>query len=229
MNDPPPTTREQFTGRISRALGKAYAPGHVPHPPAVDDELARVCGDDGDLVSRFAERAAAVGVDVRRCTAGELCEALVDVVDELGIGSALLNTERLRQHRVLGDLLRGHGVELHEWRGDRAMAAGFAADAGITDAAGAIAESGSLVLATDGDHGRAGALAPPVHVAIVPASGVVADLLDWARALDADGGCAPPACRQLVTGPSKTADIEGVLVTGVHGPGRVVVLLIEDQ
>lgn len=227
MNGQPPTTRAQFVARVSQALGKTYEPGHVPHPPAVDDAVARACGKNEDLLSRFAERAVGVGMDVRRCAAGDMFNVLVDVVDELGIASATLNADRLTQGRVLADLLRGHGVELHEWRGDRAMTAGFTVDAGITDVAAAIAETGSLVLATDGEHGRSHALVPPIHIAIVPGSVVAADLLDHMRALDErDGGL--PSLRQIVTGPSKTADIEGVLVTGVHGPGRVVVLLVDD-
>ena len=71
---------------------------------------------------------------------------------------------------------------------------------------------------------RGAYLLPFVHVAIVRASQVVPDLVDaWDQFEDG------PALSLLVTGPSKTADIEGVLITGVHGPGELHVVLVEDR
>ena len=98
----------------------------------------------------------------------------------------------------------------------------FDCEVGITDVDCAIAESGSLVVSTNGRIRNAW-ITPPIHIAIVRASQILPDLVDLFEsrpdALDA-------ASTTVITGPSKTADIEGVLVTGVHGPAAVEVVLI---
>lgn len=88
------------------------------------------------------------------------------------------------------------------------------AEVGITRADCAIAESGSLLLATGPGRSRMASLAPELHIAIVRRQDIVATL---------DEGLARLGLRTsvLVTGSSRTADIEGVLVRGVHGPKEV--------
>ena len=68
---------------------------------------------------------------------------------------------------------------------------------------------------------------PPVHIAIVRAAQIVPDMLDlWPPGVPAPS---MPASLVLVTGPSKTADIEGILITGVHGPREVRVIVVESD
>jgi L-lactate utilization protein LutC len=66
----------------------------------------------------------------------------------------------------------------------------------------------------------------PVHVAVVGEWQIVPDLFDFFESLAA--GPNLPANVNLITGPSKTADIEGVLVTGMHGPGQVHIVLVGE-
>lgn len=100
------------------------------------------------------------------------------------------------------------------------------ADLGITGAHGALLDSGSLVLVAGPDSPRAASLLPVVHVCLLPRAVLAPDvsalpgLLEACRS--ADGRL--PACLNLVTGPSSTADIELVLVRGVHGPVAVEVV-----
>lgn len=91
---------------------------------------------------------------------------------------------------------------------------------GVSRARLAVAESGTLIL--DAREGRRTHLLPPVHLIWLAADDVVADL---PTALARLGGALPSALG-LHSGPSRSADIGGVLVQGVHGPGRVLVVML---
>jgi len=99
-----------------------------------------------------------------------------------------------------------------------------AAKVGITDADWMVANTGTLATAADGAAGRLAAMLPALHVAVVPATRLVADLGGLFQHLS------PRDTRYLalVTGPSRTADIERVLTIGVHGPARLVVVVVDD-
>jgi L-lactate utilization protein LutC len=96
----------------------------------------------------------------------------------------------------------------------------FAADIGITGVENVVAETGTLALATRPDQPRSASLLPAVHIAVLHRNQIVADLFDLFA------GGEPPACLTLITGPSKTGDIELKLVTGVHGPGELHLVLV---
>ena len=93
---------------------------------------------------------------------------------------------------------------------------------GMSVARAAAAQSGSLVLSSR--DGRRTQLLPPVHVVLVDAGTVAATLGEALAVCRDDGGSA----LALHSGPSKSADIGQVMVTGVHGPGRVIAVLLDS-
>jgi L-lactate dehydrogenase complex protein LldG len=93
---------------------------------------------------------------------------------------------------------------------------------GITRAAGAIAETGTVVLSDRSTSGRLAALTPWVHVAVFSAAQLHTDVAQAIAALGSDPNVI------WCTGPSKTADVEGILIQGVHGPGVQVGLLLPE-
>lgn len=95
------------------------------------------------------------------------------------------------------------------------------AELGISMALGAVAETGSLLL--DSNDGRRTQILPPTHLVVVRASSVHPSMVAALTSLR----FSLPAALGLHSGPSKSADIGQVLVRGVHGPGRVVALIIE--
>ena len=98
-----------------------------------------------------------------------------------------------------------------------------AAEIGLTGCDGAIAETGSLALLSRRGQPRVASLLPPVHVAVVrrgdlrPTMGTFFE--EFAQEI------AGASCCTFVTGPSRTADIELTLTLGVHGPGKVIVVV----
>lgn len=104
-----------------------------------------------------------------------------------------------------------------------------AVDAGVTSTVAGIADTGTLVLRPGRHEPRTLSLVPPVHVAVLMASQLHASLPAAVHALY-PGDAAPdlPTNLLLVTGPSKTADIQQVLAYGAHGPKELVIVLVND-
>lgn len=109
------------------------------------------------------------------------------------------------------------GTALPEEAGFTVSAAPWEADLGVTTALVAVAETGSLLLS---GGRRLGSLAPPAHLALVRREAIVENLEQAFDRLESRTSV-------IVTGPSRTADIEGVLVRGVHGPRDVFVLVLD--
>ncbi len=96
-------------------------------------------------------------------------------------------------------------------------------DFGVTRATAAIAETGTLILTDRDTPRRLAALAPWVHIAAVSEDQILPDIPDALAAMPPDPNIV------WVTGPSKTADVEGILIEGVHGPGAQIALRLNSR
>jgi L-lactate dehydrogenase complex protein LldG len=97
--------------------------------------------------------------------------------------------------------------------------------AGVTGALAGIAETGSLLLTSGAGETLKASLLPEIHVVVLKASRILPTLTD-ALAMPEVGAVAAGV---VITGPSRTADIEMTLTIGVHGPGELHVFLIDDS
>jgi L-lactate dehydrogenase complex protein LldG len=102
----------------------------------------------------------------------------------------------------------------------------FKADAGITSTYGAIAETGALILWSSAEEPRQMSLVPPIHIAVLQADKIYNNFLEVMQQENWAGGM--PTNAFLISGPSKTADIELTLAFGVHGPKELIVLVVEN-
>ncbi len=98
------------------------------------------------------------------------------------------------------------------------------ADFGITGADYALADTGTLVTIASPEEARLVSLLPPAHIAVVPRSRILSGLDELFTLLPNPAEVS--SSMVLITGPSRTADIEQILVRGVHGPGQITVLIL---
>ncbi len=101
------------------------------------------------------------------------------------------------------------------------------ASAGITSADYALSATGTLIMLASPREARLISLLPPLHIAVIPASAILTSLDELFTLL-------PEPAEQtssmvMITGPSRTADIEQILVRGVHGPGEVRVIIVDSR
>ena len=100
-------------------------------------------------------------------------------------------------------------------------------DAGFTYARSAIAQTGSIVLWPDANEPRLLSLVPPIHFVLVSTARLHASLAQAMASEDWAGGM--PTNALIISGPSKTADIQQTLAYGAHGPRELVVLLCHES
>lgn len=149
-----------------------------------------------------------------------LREFVADIVERHGIRSAVITDEpaATSTYGQLEDL----GLEVRRF--DSASAAD--ADFGVTGAVAAISRTGTVVVDAASAGGRSASLLPDVHLAVVTHDQLVDTPADFWRTVPRRYGESMPSQVVLITGPSKSADVEGVLTIGVHGPRAVYVALI---
>jgi L-lactate dehydrogenase complex protein LldG len=217
---------------VAAFLAKVRAPravgGDAPPLPAPlgADQMRELRTDDPQLATRFAAAAAAAGCKVVRTRAQELGAALLTILDELEADGALIEP----QEGTAFDAARAAAVEAQLTQANRMVTRQrdddvlFGVAASITGVCYAIAETGTLVCCATPEAARGSTLIPPVHIAIVGSDQIKADLFDAFAAFDP---LQLPSNVNFITGPSKTADIESILVTGVHGPGDVYVVVVD--
>jgi L-lactate dehydrogenase complex protein LldG len=129
--------------------------------------------------------------------------------------------------RLLPPRLWGLGIEILDWH-DSARTVGVLAqaEAGLTMPRWAIAETGTLIEVARDDADRLVSTLPRIHVAFLPAQQIVADFNTALAAVRQVSEEAGPLAVTLISGPSRTGDIELRHVLGVHGPHEVHVFIV---
>lgn len=200
--------RSRILGAVRAAL--APLPRRAEPPAWSSDELRlKEPAEAGDLAAHFTRRVALLGGHVL-AQPGALREFLIGHGRVRGYCDP-----RLRAAAFGGD---ERGLEIEEVF-DRSRLDAY--EFGVTAAFAGIAETGTVMLSDAGTPFRLAALAPWAHVAVLRRSAIVSDLSAGIAVLPNDPNIV------WCTGPSKTADVEGILIHGVHGPGIQAVLLVD--
>ena len=226
--EPPPDRRSSRSGAHARRSHerarlhpRAPANGGREYPTASGDGagpmLPPVVAREAQL-ARFRDELEALGVS---CAIEPSAAAVRERVRDLVRSATVLSWDDAELpygvSDVLADPIRGSAPR------DRQAAAAV----GLTGCDGAIAETGSLVMLSRPGRSPAASLLPPFHIAIVRPHQLYATIGEFFAARESDvlGG----ASCTFITGPSRTADIELTLTLGIHGPGRVAVVIGPDS
>lgn len=170
------------------------------------------------MVDQFSTAAEAFGATVKRFTSrDDAVGALRGIVAERTAAASELPAEI---SQLLGDLA---------WVPTDTIDTIDTADVGISFAAAGIAATGSLLLELSNPTFRSATALPPIHAVFLKASTIVVDLYALSGTLTALLSSPGSRYFSIITGPSRTADIERVLTIGVHGPKELHILILEGE
>jgi L-lactate dehydrogenase complex protein LldG len=207
--------------KVRRALGRPDGVKDAPIPPELPEHVVRLVQSEIGLPELFARRAEENKMHVEGVGVEELVARIAEYLRGQGCKRIAMPKSGFLERLGVVEGLKRAGFDLRTWD-QMTLDELYDYDCGVTDVYAGVAETGSLVIRSSPEHGRALSLVPAVHVAIVEPKNLVADLVDLFEKLGKDGGGAT-----IITGPSKTADIEMDLVVGVHGPGKVQIYLLK--
>lgn len=224
--------REAFLQRVRQAVVEGNRAGAAPDLPP-----RGVIGYQGagpDPVARFCEEFKAAGgqphLAADRETAWQTVHGLIQARAARKI---VLGRGGMVERLELPGRLRQQGLEVTVVEAVPSRSARdsfFDADLGISNVEYLVAETGTVVMSSKPEDPRSLSLLPPIHIAIADKNQLLPDLFDLfdvfsPAPISTKPPSPPPSCLTLITGPSKTGDIELRLVTGVHGPGEIHVIL----
>jgi L-lactate dehydrogenase complex protein LldG len=217
------TFRDRFTSRqalkntpsnAGAELPEQHAiPGAAPETSLASSMISETTPQD--LTARFASELEALGGHVSFCTSQELGSRLYSLLQERNI-RRIQSWEASFLPQGLLNQLQDSGIEVIYGPDPDVQA-------GLTGALAGIAETGTLVLTSGPGRPLTASLLAPLHIAILRIGDIYADL---PRAINLPEVQQSPASI-LISGPSRTADIEMTLTIGVHGPGELHVICLE--
>ena len=178
-------------------------------------------------IAEFAARMQAVRGEVHRVARPAWVDWINEHLPPRGLRRALVGTgETGRQFAEHADIqfeTRRYDRPVDEWKPALFDEIDFA----VTGARAGLAESGSLVLWPDAEEPRLMSLVPPVHVALLDTARLFENFAELVEHERWSSGM--PTNALLISGPSKTADIEQTLAYGIHGPKALITLLLESS
>jgi L-lactate dehydrogenase complex protein LldG len=209
-------SREYILHKVRTALGRSVDQALPPAPPV---RLVVPAVEIEAKVDSFCTRLEALAGKTHR--ASSAADAL-DYVQRVIAGRAAVasNAPLLRECGVTAlPSVRSGLTDREELRALCSTAA-----VGITSADYCLADTGTLVMLSSREEARLISLLPPAHVAVVSRDRILSGLDELFTALPAPAE--QSSSMVLITGPSRTADIEQILVRGVHGPGEIHVVIL---
>ena len=194
----------------------------LPTPPVYRKPLG---WDREQRIAQFTERMQAVRAEVHRVGRNDWVDWINDRIPPRGMTRALIGRSAVADRFAAAAApefeISRYDRPIEEWK-DRLF---HDIDFAVTGTLAGLAETGSLVLWPDADEPRLMSLVPPLHIALLDADRLFEN---FAQIIGSEGWAnGMPTNALLVSGPSKTADIEQTLAYGIHGPKELITLILE--
>ena len=213
--------RDSILKRLTSAPSRSADPGErAPITPTYPDLEA--------MIASFGEKLAATTGILKRASGKKGTQAaVVESLTELGAKNVLVSDENIMTSLDIPEALKRSGLDVTSGPLDPGTHRHACAtcDAGVTTATYGIAETGTLAMVFGEHRGRLTSLVPFIHVAVLEAKDMLPHTEALFERLSAEN--IAPRALSLVSGPSMTADIALTPVRGIHGPGKLVVVLVE--
>jgi L-lactate dehydrogenase complex protein LldG len=240
------SSRKDMLERIRQALGHDSPPIAAESSAAATLRWPKLEGimkpGQEDLVAAFEHEFDQVGGVAHRASSQLELEGIIrTILGNVSVTSAVLTRNPLLALVRLPEKLRAWGVSVALWPSASPPTIGtgeeeyrdrcFSSDIGISGVDFVLAETGSLVLNSRAEGSQLASLAPPVHVALYRREQVLGSLDEVLEQLPKSfdpGKTAAGRSFTFITGPSRTGDIEQILIRGVHGPREVHAILVEE-
>ena len=219
------SARDEILRQLKAAPKKPISPR--PDRPV----LKELSLDPYELIETFSKNfVAETGILHRVKDRREVLEKLSRIAEEEGLKKVMTTTDPLVASLDLAAWGQDNHVQVmtpKDFTGRDSFrdAVFLEVDGGITGTDFAVAESGTLGLIHNKDQARLISLAPILHIAIVPVERVVAVYEQVTEKIFGKKGN-PPSQFCFITGPSMTGDIQGVLFKGMHGPRKLIAILV---
>jgi L-lactate dehydrogenase complex protein LldG len=224
------TNREIIFARIREAL-KVPAPHPAVHKGVAgryhltsspQKWLPPVGATLEEQIELFRENAEALKADFLKCAS--MSEAIQHVKQLAKAGG----WKKVGRHRgeLTDAVARELGLAEVRTDGGNAVNDLESCDAGLTECEALIAQTGSVLVSAPGAGGRALSVLPPHHVVLARREQLLRDLPAAFEFLKRKYGANYPSMISFITGPSRTGDIERILVLGAHGPKKLTILLL---
>ncbi len=215
--------RDRILAKLKGANASAQRVQDLPFQPWGFDNKK----SDEEKLTRFCDALTASHAEVQQITEAQLSETLQQLCSEKSWRRAVIGTEgeflaQFQQGLNNADIIE-YTNEIEQWKTELF----HEVDVGVTHVLAGIADTGALVLWPSVHEPRTLSLVPPCHVAVIKASTLynhflqVIEVQNWRTNM--------PTNALLITGPSKTADIQQTLAYGAHGPSELVVLIVNDK
>jgi len=219
------SSRDRILARL-----RASQPAQALPAPVLDVHYTPRARAEGlrERVARFRAGIESFHAEVHLSTEADWPALLARLCADKQVGSLIYGAETPAGQRLGPSAFAS--TSLRPWTGrieDLKAELFHRTDAGFTQTLGAIAETGTLILWPTEAEPRTLSLVPPIHFALLDARHIHATFFDAMRAGNWAAGL--PTNALLISGPSKTADIQQTLAYGAHGPKELVVIVINAE